>query len=137
MRAIRPFVIVTWVLLPTVMFGGFSLLNLIAQGGKLTPFQEQFFRAGHAPAGVLLIMSLAYYYFLGQTSVPNPQKAIACGALVVGVLAQSGGFFLHMGIGQAGQPSAGNYLTMAGAAILAADVLFLVYALLRFWKPAT
>jgi hypothetical protein len=55
----------------------------------------------------------------------------------VGVLAQPGGFFLHIGIGQAGQLSAGNYLTMAGAAILAADVLFLVYALLRSWKPVT
>jgi hypothetical protein len=137
MRPVRPFVIVSWILLPTVMFGGFSLLNLIAQGGKLTPFQEQFFRAGHAHAGVLLIMSLAYYYFLGQTSVPNGQKVMACAALLVGVLAQSGGFFLHMGIGQPSQLSAGNYLSMTGAAILGLAVIFLLYALIRFWKPAT
>lgn len=41
---------------PTVMFGGFSLLNLIARDA-LSPFQEQFFRAGHAHAGVLLILA--------------------------------------------------------------------------------
>jgi hypothetical protein len=113
-RAVRPFVIFTWIALPTVMFGGFSLLNLIAQGGRLTPFQEQFFRAGHAHAGVLLIMSLAFYFCLGLTSVPDGQKRLACMALVVGILAQSGGFFLHMGIGGPGQPSAGNYLTWPG-----------------------
>jgi hypothetical protein len=137
MKAIRPFVIVTWVLLPTVMFGGFSLLSLIAPGGKLTPFQEQFFRAGHAHAGVLLLMSLGFYYFLSLTSAPDNQKVAACSALVVGILCQSGGFFLHLLIGQPGQLSAGNYLTMTGAAILALDVIFLIYVLLRFWKPIT
>jgi hypothetical protein len=136
MRAIRPFVIFTWIALPTVMFGGFSLLNLIARGGRLSPFEEQFFRAGHAHAGVLLVMSLGYYYFLGQTTVPDSWKVLACAALVVGILAQSGGFFLHMGIGEPGQLSAGNYLTMGGAVVLALTVAYLVYALVRHWQPA-
>jgi hypothetical protein len=171
MRALRPFVIFSWIALPTVMFGGYSyenrrapaapgsqhgqpagrfhpcvvprrgmgnsLLNLIARGGILSPFAEQFFRAGHAHAGVLLIMSLAYYHYLGQTTLPDRQKVLAAAALVVGILAQSGGFFLHMAIGQPGQLSPGNYLTIFGAALLALTVLFLVYALVRHWQPTT
>ena len=137
MKAVRPFVIFAWIALPTVMFGGYSLLNFIVRGDRLTPFQEQFFRAGHAHAGVLLVMSLGYCYYLGQTSVPDRRKVLACTALVVGILAQSGGFFLHLVLGQPGQLSAGTYLTITGAVILALTILFLVYALVRHWQPAT
>ena len=137
MKAVRPFVIFAWILLPTVMFGGYSLLNFIARGDRLTPFQEQFFRAGHAHAGVLLVMSLGYFYYLSQTSIPENWKVLACAALVVGILAQSGGFFLHLVIGQPGQLSAGNYLTITGAAILALAIIFLIYALVRHWEPTT
>lgn len=59
MDPIRTFSIISWIALPTVMFGGFSLLGLIV-GGELSPFQQTFFRAGHAHAGVLLLMSLLY-----------------------------------------------------------------------------
>lgn len=44
--------------LVTVEFGGWSLLGLLTSRGSLTPFQEQFFRAGHAHAGVLLVLAL-------------------------------------------------------------------------------
>jgi hypothetical protein len=97
-----------------VMYGGYSLRRLMERGPKLTPFQQTYFRAGHAHAGVLLVLSLVYYQYLDQTTISDGMKWLACAVLVVGLLAQSGGFFLHMGIGQAGQLSAGNYLTMAG-----------------------
>ncbi|HZC64069.1 MAG TPA: hypothetical protein VE464_20700, partial [Streptosporangiaceae bacterium] len=34
--------------------------------GTLGAFREQFFRAGHAHAGVLLVLSLAYFVYLGR-----------------------------------------------------------------------
>src|SRR5262245_29920537 len=34
--------------------------------GTLGAFREQFFRAGHAHAGVLLVLSLAYFSYLGR-----------------------------------------------------------------------
>ena len=58
-------------------------------------------------------------------------KWLACAVLVVGILAQSGGFFLHLAVGEAGRASAGTWVTAAGAVLLAADVLFLAYALIR------
>lgn len=130
MNSLRIWVIVSWILLPTVMFGGFSLLRLLNRGDVLTPFQVTYFRAGHAHAGVLLVMSLLYYVYMGQTAFPASVKNAACVALLVGILAQSGGFFLHMVVGQPGQSSIGTTVTICGAVSLAAAVLVLVYGLI-------
>jgi hypothetical protein len=50
--------------------------------------------------------------------------------VIVGVLAQSGGFFLHMGIGQPGKGSLGTTMTSVGALILVAAIALLVYGLI-------
>jgi len=112
-----------------VMFGGYSLLRLLSRGDQLTPFQVAQFRAGHAHAGVLLLMSLLYYIFLSQTSLAAGLKLLAAAALFIGILAQSGGFFLHMLIGKAGRPSLGTTITTIGALLLATAVIILVYGL--------
>ena len=93
MNSLRLFIIISWISLPTVMFGGYSLLRLLTAANSLTPFQLSCFRAGHAHAGVLLVMSLLYYTFLDQTSLSLLVKRTASAALVVGILAQSGGCF--------------------------------------------
>lgn len=90
-----------WIALPTVMYGGYSLLQLINRGNALTPFQVNWFRAGHAHAGVLLLMSLLYYVLLDNTSLSPAVKHAACAVLLVGILAQSGGFFVHRDRGRA------------------------------------
>jgi hypothetical protein len=112
------------------MVGGYSLLRLISNGDRLTPFQATWFRAGHAHAGVLLLMSLLYFLFLDQTTVGPTARQVGCIAIFVGILAQSGGFFLHMIIGQPKEPSIGTSITTAGAALLAAAVGILSYGLL-------
>jgi len=67
MDPIRLFSIISWISLPTVMFGGYSLLRLLASGDKmLTPFRETYFRAGHAHAGVLLVLSLCTFFAVLQ-----------------------------------------------------------------------
>ena len=130
----RLFAIVSLILLPTVMFGGYSLLRLLSRGDGLTPFQQTFFRAGHAHAGVLLVLSLVYYDYLAKTTVGDGWKWAACGVLAVGILAQSGGFFLHLAIGEPGRGSAGTALTSVGAVLLATAVLFLAYALITAYR---
>jgi hypothetical protein len=128
MDPIRLFSVVSLVALPTVMFGGYSLLRLLTQGGVLSPFQEQFFRAGHAHAGVLLVLSLVYYRYLADTALGDGARWLAGGVLLVGILAQSGGFFLHLVVGAPERPSAGTALTVTGAVLLAVAVLWLAYA---------
>ena len=103
----------------TVEFGGWSLLGFLTSSDSLTPFEEQFFRAGHGHAGVLLVLALAFLLLLEKTSFqPKTQMGLAL-TLLVGVLLQSGGFFLHLVLGEERDASAGTYVTWAGAALLA------------------
>jgi len=129
MPVLRIFSIIAWIALPTVMYGGYALLGLLTREG-LTPFQQTFFRAGHAHAGVLLLMSLLYHHYIEQTTLRRGTKVAAAAVLLVGILAQSGGFFLHMAVGQPGTPSIGTTITSVGALLLAASILVLVYGLI-------
>lgn len=129
MRSLRIWIVLSWIALPTVMYGGYSLLRLINQGDHLTPFQTMWFRAGHAHAGTLLLMSLLYFVFLDQTALGPTAKQIGCITMFVGILAQSGGFFLHMILGQPNEPSVGTSVTAAGAVLLATAVGILIYGL--------
>ncbi|HTO54333.1 MAG TPA: hypothetical protein VMR50_13195 [Myxococcota bacterium] len=122
-------IVLSWVSLPTVMFGGYSLLRLINRGNALTPFQITWFRAGHAHAGVLLVMSLVYYGFMERTALSLATKHLACAVLAVGVMAQSGGFFIHMAVGKPEQHSIGNTVTGFGALLLSAAIAVLVVGL--------
>jgi heme/copper-type cytochrome/quinol oxidase subunit 4 len=129
MTTLRVIEIVGWIALPTVMYGGYSLLGLMGRA-RLTLFQETYFRAGHAHAGVLLLMSLLYFLFLERTSLAPGFQLAGAVAVIVGVLAQSGGFFLHMGIGQPGKGSLGTTVTSVGALILVMAIALLVYGLI-------
>jgi hypothetical protein len=129
MKTLRLWIVLSWTALPTVMYGGYSLLRPIHWGDRLTPFQTTWFRAGHAHAGVLLLMSLLYCLFLDRSTLGPMARQLVCAAMFVGILAQSGGLFLHMVLGQPNEPSIGTFLTGAGAALLAAAVGVLVYGL--------
>jgi len=107
MSPIGIFSIISWILLPTVMFGGYALLHLQIRNTSLTPFKETYFRAGHAHAGTLLLLSLIYYQYLGQHMTTFLFQWIACIVVLVGLLSISGGFFLHRVQGKAGTSSAG------------------------------
>jgi hypothetical protein len=111
------------------MYGGYALLGLLIRDG-LTPFQQTFFRAGHAHAGVLLLLSLLYHSYLEQTTLRPAIKVAAAAIVLVGILAQSGGFFLHMVIGQPGASSLGTTITSVGAGLLATAIVILLYGLI-------
>jgi len=55
---------------------------------------------------------------------------LAGSLLLAGVLAQSGGLFLHMGAGQEGRSSVGTTLTRAGALLIAAALIILAAGLI-------
>jgi len=85
--------------LVTVEYGGWALLGFLTGRGALGAFREQFFRAGHAHAGVLLVLSLVYFIYLERAGFSEGVQWLAGLLLLVGVLAQSGGFFVHLGSG--------------------------------------
>jgi hypothetical protein len=128
MHNLRVFSIIAWIAIPTVMYGGYALLGMLTRAG-LSEFQRTFFRAGHAHAGVLLLMSLLYHHYMEQTNLSPTIKVASAVLVLVGILAQSGGFFLHMAIGQPGAPSLGTTITSLGALLLAVSILILAYGL--------
>jgi hypothetical protein len=78
----------------------------------------------------VLLLTLLYHYYLEQTTLRPALKVGAAAILLVGILAQSGGFFVHMLIGQSGTPSLGTTITTLGAVLLAAAIVILVYGLI-------
>ena len=126
MDPIRLFTVIALVSLPTVMFGGYSLLRLSA-AQKLTPFQHGYFRAGHAHAGVLLVLALVSLNLLDGTGLSLGVRWLACLLLLVGILAQSGGMFVHAFLGRPGAWSRGNTLSVAGAALLGVALLIIAW----------
>ncbi|MFC9257183.1 hypothetical protein [Amycolatopsis thailandensis] len=120
---IRLFTVIALVSLPTVMYGGYALMGVL-RDRKLTEHQRGMFRAGHAHAGVLLVLALVALQILGQTGLPDAALWIVCFLLLFGVLAQSGGFFLHLAPGKG---KLGGRVTGAGAVLLGAAILTTAY----------
>ena len=117
-------------LLVSVEYGGWSLLGFLTGRGQLGEFREQFFRTGHAHAGVLLVLSLVYFLYLDRTGYSTGVQWLAGLLLLVGIMAQSGGFFLHLALGQKDRSSVGTIVTRSGALLLAAALIILAIGLL-------
>ncbi|GAA4620038.1 hypothetical protein GCM10023196_002450 [Actinoallomurus vinaceus] len=116
----------------TVEFGGHALLRFVTTDrDRLGELRERFFRAGHAHAGVLLVLTLVYFLYLPRADYSNGLEWAWGVILLVGVLAQSGGFFVHLGVGRAGARSAGTTLTRVGALLIAVALIALSAGLIR------
>jgi fucose 4-O-acetylase-like acetyltransferase len=122
--------VISLLLLVSVEYGGWSLLGFLTGRGQLGEFREQFFRAGHAHAGVLLVLSLVYFLYLDRTGFSTGVQWLAGLLLLLGIMAQSGGFFVHLGLGQKNRSSLGTIVTRTGALLLAAALIVLAIGLL-------
>ena len=122
--------VISLLLLVSVEYGGWSLLGFLTGRGQLGEFREQFFRAGHAHAGVLLVLSLVYFLYLDRTGYSTVVQWLAGLLLLLGIMVQSGGFFIHLGLGQKNRSSLGTIVTRTGALLLAAALIVLAIGLL-------
>ena len=122
--------VISLLLLVSVEYGGWSLLGFLTGRGQLGEFREQFFRAGHAHAGVLLVLSLVYFLYLDRTGYSTGVQWLAGLLLLLGIMAQSGGFFLHLARGQKDRSSLGTIVTRTGALLIAAALIVLAIGLL-------
>jgi uncharacterized membrane protein len=122
--------IVALLSLVTVEYGGWALLGFITGRGNLGDFREHFFRAGHAHAGVLLVLSLVYFVYLDRTGFSTGVQWLLGAALLVGVLAQAGGFFVHMALSRGGAASRGTILTRGGGVLIAVGLVGLAVGLI-------
>jgi hypothetical protein len=63
--------------LPTVIYGGVSLLSFLMNKGSgymENPLRQNLFRAGHAHAGVLLILSLVALRYVDEAELSSGWK---------------------------------------------------------------
>lgn len=129
------------VTVPTIQYGGYFLLTIVSgwQDLVLTDFQRAFFRAGHAHAGVLVILALVSLVLADYASLPPAGRWTARIALVLAPMLISGGFFASA-IGEGvTEPTGGIAILYAGVVVLALGVLTLGVGLLRAgWRsPST
>ena len=110
-------------ILITVMFGGFSLLWLLRD--RLQGDQVWNFRAGHAHAGVLVILTLVVVNIADRAEASGQRLWMIAAALFIFALAQSGGFFIALGNRQLGR-----VVTTVGAVGLATTVVIVAMWLL-------
>jgi len=91
---------ITLITVPTIVYGGLAVLGIVSSGrfgmgiGRpLSPEQTTYFRAGHAHAGVLVILSLVIQLLLDHTQLsPELTWALRVGAPLAAICV-SGGFF--------------------------------------------
>ena len=118
--------------LVTVESGGWALLGFItARRGALDAAQHQAFRAGHAHAGVLLVLAVAAFALFDRAELGQSTEWVLGSLLLAGILAQSGGFFLHLAFGAPARHTLGTRLTRAGAILIAVSLTWLAIGLLR------
>ena len=124
---------------PTIQYGGYFLLTSLmdkSSGYMDNPLRQNFFRAGHAHAGVIVILSLVCQVLADAAALPPSLVWIARIAVPLAAILIPAGFFLSMLPPTAARPSGAVGLIYAGAAVLAAGVLLLGVGLIRsLWTP--
>lgn len=116
--------------LVTVETGGLYLVKVVTGRAGATDFQEKFARAGHAHAGVLLILALACQVYVDAAQLTGALGWLARSGVAIAALLMPGGFFFSsMGAGRT-KPNGLIALVFAGAALLAASLLALGIGLL-------
>jgi hypothetical protein len=122
------------VVIPTVMYGGLTLLSMLIgnqPGYNDNPLRHDMWRAGHAHAGVYLVLSLVMLRYVDEAILPPFWKWIArIGAPIAAILIPSA-FFLSVVSPTAKQPNGLINLAYIGAVFLAAAVLALGIGLIR------
>jgi hypothetical protein len=122
------------VTVPTVMFGGLTLLSQLvgkAPGYFDNPLRQDLWRAGHAHAGVYLVLSLVLLRYVDEARLSSSWKWVArLGAPIAAILIPAA-FFLSVVSPTATEPNGLINLAYPGAAALAAAVLTLGIGLIR------
>ncbi|MGR6917347.1 hypothetical protein ACU635_24185 [[Actinomadura] parvosata] len=118
---------------PGVAYGGVTLLSFLMKNvpGYLdNPVRRGLWRAGHAHAGVLVLLALVAMLYVDQSGLPEALKALTRLLIVAAPILMPLGFFLSVVRPSDTRPSRLILLTYAGGACLAAGTLMLGIGLL-------
>lgn len=119
---------------PTIQYGGYFLLTSLtnrSSGYMDNPLRQNLFRAGHAHAGVFVLLALVCQILADSANLPLGWLWLARIGVPLAAILIPMGFFLSMTSPAATEPNALLGLIYPGAAALAASVLTLGIGLLR------
>lgn len=117
---------------PTIEFGGTFLLRILSgKHAEFTEFQRSMFRAGHAHAGVLVILALVALLFTEQARLSAPVAwAVRIGFVAAPILVSGGFFGAAMGTGRT-RPGGLIGLVWIGVFVLGGSLIVLGTGLIR------
>lgn len=121
------------------IYGGVSVLSLLIGDPKYmeNPLRQDLWRAGHAHAGVWLVLALVALValrYVDEANLSNVMKWLVRGSIPIAAILVPAAFFLSVLSPDATAPNGLIYLAYAGAVVLAVGVLVLGIGLVR--RPA-
>lgn len=119
---------------PTIQYGGYFLLtSLMNKSSRYmdNPLRQNFFRAGHAHAGVIVILSLVCQILADAAVLPTPLLWLVRIGVPLAAILISAGFFFSVLPPTATQANGAVALIYTGAFVLAISVVLLGVGLLR------
>ena len=121
------------IIFPTVIYGGVSILGLLINDPAYMENQlrQDLWRAGHAHAGVLLVLALVVLRYVDQANLSNGWKWLVRESVPVAAILLPVAFFLSVVSPDATEPNALIYLAYVGAALLAVGLFTLGVGLVR------
>lgn len=119
--------------LPTVMIGGVSLLSLLIgdPAYAANELRQDLWRAGHAHAGVFLLLALIALRYVDDANLSDPFRWLARLSIPLSAILIPAAFFFSVLSPDAREPNGFIYLAYVGAVFLAAGVLTLGIGLVR------
>ena len=121
------------VLFPTAIYGGVSLLRMLIDDPayQANPLRQDLWRAGHAHAGVLLLLALVTLRYVDEASLSDGWKTFVRNAVPASAVLLPVAFFLSVLSADATEPNPLINLAYVGAVLLAAGLLALGIGLLK------
>ena len=125
-------------LIPTIVYGGYALLDALIQPGSAymsNPLRQNLWRAGHAHAGVLLILSLVILMYVDHAQLNPGLTRFVRLSVPAGAILHQLAMFLSVAAPDATAPNALIYLAYLGAIVVALGTFILGVGLLRSRQP--
>ena len=124
------------VILPTVMLGGVSILTLLIGTPEYmaNKLRQDLWRAGHAHAGVFLILALIALRYVDEAALSDGAKRFVRSGIPSAAIILPLAFFFAVLTPDATKPNAMINLAYVGAVVLALAVVTLGIGLIR--RPA-
>ena len=121
------------IVLPSVMFGGVSILSLLIGDPAYAKnaLRQDLWRAGHAHAGVWLILALVALRYVDDANLSDGLKWFVRISIPIAAIVGPAGFFLSVLAPDATAPNGLINLVYLGAIVLALGVLVLGIGLVR------